>query len=85
MAYRVDNNQREIVAAIRKFGGTVQHLHHVGKGCPDILVGFRGQNWLFEVKTAAGKLTRDQVGWHEDWRGQVEVIRSVEDVIRFLF
>ena len=51
MPKRVDMNQPEIVADLRGIGATVQHLHMVGKGCPDILVGFRGNNWLFEIKT----------------------------------
>lgn len=31
-AARVDQNQAEIVAALRKAGASVQHLHTIGKG-----------------------------------------------------
>jgi hypothetical protein len=34
-ASRVDANQPEIVAALRKCGATVQHLHQVGHGARD--------------------------------------------------
>lgn len=37
-----DRNQPAIVAALRGIGATVQPLHAVGQGCPDLLVGYRG-------------------------------------------
>ena len=50
MPARVDANQPVIVAALRAIGATVQHLHAVGQGCPDILVGYDGVNFLMEIK-----------------------------------
>ncbi len=61
---RVDANQKVIVAALEDAGATVTHLHEVGKGCPDILVGYgkqehetllevvytEGSNYLMEIK-----------------------------------
>jgi hypothetical protein len=38
-ASKVDANQREVVAALRGAGASVQLLHAVGEGCPDLLVG----------------------------------------------
>ena len=76
MPKRVDANQPEIVADLRGIRATVQHLHEVGKGCPDILVGFRGNNWLFEIKTKAGKLTPDEITWHNEWKGRVITIKD---------
>ena len=49
-AAKVDANQVEIVEELRKAGCTVQHLHQVGKGCPDILVGYMHMNILMEIK-----------------------------------
>lgn len=77
-AARTDANQTEIVAALRQVGATVQLLHTVGHGCPDLLVGFRGQNYLFEIKTAKGKMTGDEPEWHLAWRGNVHIVRSVD-------
>jgi hypothetical protein len=65
----VDKNQPAIVAMLRQVGAHVQHLHAVGKGCPDLLVGFRGENWLLEIKDgdkppSARELTQPQKLWH---------------------
>ena len=77
---RVDDNQSKVVKALRDLGATVQHLHAVGKGCPDIVVGFKGKNLLLEIKDGDKKvLTPDQVNWHELWKGQVSVVTSVDD------
>jgi len=90
-AKRVDANQPSIVADLRRIGATVHHLHTIGRGCPDILVGFRGLNYLFEIKTPRidlfdvksrqTHLTAKQRDWHDTWEGQVAVIRSLEDAL----
>tara|TARA_A100001391_G_scaffold176590_1_gene139858 strand:- start:3816 stop:4097 length:282 start_codon:yes stop_codon:yes gene_type:complete len=85
-AAKVDANQAEIVEALRMIGASVQPLHAVGQGCPDLLVGWRGIVSLLEVKDgskppSARKLTEDQVKWHTEWRGQVAVVENVEQAI----
>lgn len=82
-AAKVDRNQAEIVAALRAVGATVQPLHTVGAGCPDLLVGFRGRNVLIEVKDwKAGKSGRElnavQKDWHAGWKGQVAKVEDVD-------
>jgi hypothetical protein len=82
-AAKVDANQREVVAALRGAGASVQLLHAVGEGCPDLLVGYKGLNMLLEVKDgskppSAQKLTPQQEIWHRDWRGQRVVVNSPE-------
>ena len=89
MPKRVDSNQPEIVQALRDIGATVQHLHEAGKGCPDILVGYHGYNWLFEIKDgdkppSKRKLTADEKEWHATWRGQVSVIKSADEAIWYV-
>ena|SRR3990167_3217154 len=86
MPKKVDKNQVEIVAALRKMGASVQHLHAIGKGCPDILAGIKNQNILIEIKDgkkplSKQKLTPDQIKWHKEWNGQVAIVRSVNDAI----
>ena len=88
-AAKVDANQPEIVQALRDIGATVQILSAVGKGCPDILVGFRRNNFLFEIKDGAKspsrrKLTDDERQWHDDWRGQVTTISNVRQAIALI-
>lgn len=85
-AAKVDANQAEIVEALRIVGCTVQPLHAVGKGCPDLLAGRGGVNYLIEVKDgrkppSARTLTPDQVEWHDLWRGQVAVVSSVKEAL----
>lgn len=82
-AAKTDRNQAEIVNALRRMGATVEPLHAVGKGCPDLLVGFRGRNVLLEVKDglkppSERKLTVDQVEWHGGWKGQVAVVLDAD-------
>lgn len=81
---KTDKNQAEIVDAMRKHGATVQILSAVGKGVPDLLVGYRGVNFLFEVKGQNGKLTEPQIKWHDDWQGKVYIVRSIDDAIMIL-
>jgi hypothetical protein len=86
-AARTDGNQSWIVEGLRRAGATVQPLHAVGAGCPDLLVGFRGRNWLLEVKDPSKPksdqvLTPDQVTWHGGWRGRAVVVKSLEDALK---
>lgn len=89
-AARTDANQDAIVAALRAYGCSVQSLAALGKGCPDLLVGFRGQNWLMECKRQREDrkkrpdLTDDQVDWMRDWRGVVHVVLSADDALSFV-
>ncbi|MFE3839609.1 hypothetical protein [Pseudogemmobacter sonorensis] len=88
-AAATDRNQAEIVAALRAIGATVQPLHAVGQGCPDLLCGFRGRNILIEVKDgekppSARKLTPDQIEWHGGWKGQVIVVEDADAAIAVL-
>lgn len=89
-AAAVDANQSEIVEALRKAGASVQPLHGVGMGCPDLLIGFRGTNLLLEVKDgdkvpSARKLTEWQEKWHMVWEGQVATVTSAEEALAVLF
>lgn len=85
-AARIDANQPQVVAALRKCGVTVQHLHQVGEGCPDLLCGIGDQVFLVEVKDgskvpSAQKLTPDQVTWHAAWPTEVHIVNSIAGAI----
>lgn len=82
---KTDRNQKETVKALLFAGFTVQDLSKVGKGCPDLLVGFRGKNYLIEVKNGAkAKLTGPQPVWHAKWEGHVCVIHSLAELGIFM-
>lgn len=46
---KVDNNQKKIVEALRAIGAVVKHVHQV-KNLFDILVAYRGEVFLIEIK-----------------------------------
>lgn len=86
---RTDGNQQKIVKELRQYGCSVQPLSNVGDGCPDVLVGFRGVNYLFEVKDptqkpSARRLTPDEKKWHSSWSGQSFVIETSADAIEYI-
>jgi hypothetical protein len=85
-AARTDNNQTEIVEALRKCGASVLSLAALGKGCPDLLVGSQKGNMLFEVKDgnkppSKRKLTPGQVEFHATWKGQIVIVNSVDEAL----
>lgn len=80
-AAKVDTTQAAIVAALRRVGCSVQPLHQVGQGVPDLVVGRAGINYLIEAKTPGGKLTPDERRWHELWGGQVAIAATIEEAL----
>lgn len=88
-AKKRDRNSLEVIKEFRRLGCTVEDLGSVGKGVPDLLVGIIGwgmypydrMNALVEVKDGPkAKLTPDQTVWHSEWKGQVCIVRNLEDV-----
>lgn len=79
-AQRIDENQTTIVEALEAIGASVQSLG--GKGVPDLLVGYRGENYLLEVKPGKKKLRPAQVDWHARWCGQAVVVRTIAEAFR---
>ena len=89
-AAKIDANQMQIVQALRSAGATVQSLASVGKGVPDLLIGFQGKTVLLEIKDGAKvqskqKLTPDQIDWHANWRGgTLATVDSIDAALRVL-
>lgn len=86
-AARIDSNQPEIIQALRKVGASVAPTHMVGKGFPDVVVGFRSQNFLLEIKDGGKarskrQLTDDERDWHLTWQGDARVVESVNDALK---
>jgi hypothetical protein len=83
---RTDRNQREISAALRAAGCSVESLHRVGGGVPDLIVGRKGRNYLLEIKDGALSPSRrvlndEQRRWHIYWRGQVAVVTTIGEAL----
>jgi hypothetical protein len=89
LAAKVDANQDAIVRALCAAGAAVQSLASVGVGCPDLLVGHGGRNYLLEVKrpdvpTSDRELTEYQRKWHKHWLahgGAVVVVETVSEAL----
>lgn len=85
MAYKkADSNQREIVAALRELGCSVVVLAGMGLGVPDLLIGWRGANYLVEVKNLAGRGDRFTAAEHlfmDTWRGNSYVVHSIDEAL----
>ena len=88
-AKRVDANQPEIVAALRAIGCSVADTSGAGEGFPDIVVGYRGINYLLEIKDGSKPpsqrvLTPAQKDFHRDWRGQVAIAKDSDEAIKIV-
>jgi hypothetical protein len=91
MVHRSDNNQKEIVDALRKVGASVlvlSNAKNVEVGTPDLLVGhtFRGgeENLLMEIKSDGKPLRETQENFKRKWKGQYTVIESPEEALRYI-
>jgi Holliday junction resolvase len=85
-AARVDANQTEIVAAFRKRGWSVLIISQL-KNCCDIFVAKGGRTIAVEIKDgtkaeSAQKLTSGELAFFESWKGELAIIKSVDDVIK---
>jgi hypothetical protein len=86
--HKSDLNQKRIIDVIRKCGATVANLSGCKlAGFPDLLIGYRGQNILVEVKNPEGlnRISEVQREFAEKWRGgQVHYVRTVEEAVELL-
>ena len=89
-AKRTDKNQTELTNAIKHIPGlSICDLSGAGQGVPDIMFGYMGRNILCEIKRedvspSRSKLNDRQVEWHDNWHGQVAVVRNVDDILDLL-
>ena len=87
---RTDANQKVIVAWLRDIPGVSVHvLSDAGDGFPDLVIGWKGVNYLVELKDGAKckskqALTPDQVEWHLHWNGQKAVCNCLTDILELL-
>jgi len=84
-AAKPDTNQGKLFEQIRGLWGPncIINTSKVGGGFPDFILGLRGVNLFFEVKTETGELNELQVIFHKNWesQGQIAIARTMEDVI----
>lgn len=86
----MDGNQADIVDDLRRIPGcSVAVLSAVGGGIPDLLIGYRGANFLVELKDPTQpkhrhELTDEQAEFHDNWHGQVLKAFTFMDIVRFM-
>lgn len=88
-AAKVDDNHRQIVAALRAHGFSVRSTAAIGDGFPDAVCGFGGRTFLCEIKDgakppSARKLTDDQVRFRDEWKGDWTLLENTQDVEYFV-
>jgi hypothetical protein len=85
-AARRDDNEQEIVKALRKAGAHVAYLDTPA----DLLVGYRGRTIILEVKDgnkppSARKLTPNEQKFHDEWTGgALHIVTCTKEAIDVL-
>jgi hypothetical protein len=86
-AAKIDANQPDIVKALRKINGVTVELNH-----DDILVGYQGKTFWFEIKTpdCVSKKTGlilesekkdSQKRLEKEWRGHYRIVSNVDEIL----
>lgn len=83
-AHRVDTTQESIVRGLRTVGARVTDLSMVGAGVPDLLVSYRGNWHVLEVKGPKGELTPDQVEWWNRQEAPVHIVRDLDEALAII-
>lgn len=85
-AMKRDANEKSIVDALRKCGATVERITSQQAGCPDLVAGIDGRNFLIEVKMPKlGRLSMAQAEWRDAWKGgKPFILSTTDDVVMFI-
>lgn len=79
-ANRKDKHHAIACASLQLLGASVQEMTHEKDGCPDILVGYQGEDGTVELKTGKRKPNNRQIAWHITWSGRpVRVVSFPDD------
>jgi len=88
-AAKVDATQGEIVRGLRAVGAEVQSLADLGRGVPDVLVGYRKKWYVAELKDgkkpkSKRRLTEAEKVWHERFNriAPVHIWTSLDEALR---
>ncbi len=90
MKAKVDDNQGDIVDELRKIPGATVEVGH-----DDILVGYRGKTYWYEIKNpdAVSKKTGEileseiqdsQKKLRAEWAGHYRIVSSLDEILRDL-
>jgi len=84
-----DDNHAQIASDLEATGVSVVDTSGVGNGFGDIVAGWRGVNYILEVKDptkkpSARKLTKKEVRFHTIWKGQRAVVETSDQAFAVL-
>lgn len=85
-ARRTDENQGDIVKALRAIGCTVAITSGVGNGFPDLVAGRNKRTYMLEVKDgdkceSARQLTAEEAIFHNEWKGHLAIVTNVKEAL----
>lgn len=86
-ASKVDDNQNEIVKALRQIPGiSVAITSGIGKGYPDLNLGWKGKTYLIELKdgqktASRRKLTDDEIRFKNNWTGHYAICSTLDEIL----
>jgi hypothetical protein len=80
-----DANQSDIVKTLEQIPGLkVFDLGAVGDDFPDIIIGYKGVNYLVELKTERGRVSAGQDTFNKEWTGQTDICRSLDEILELI-
>lgn len=78
---RRDSNHGPLAKLAARIGATHLDLSQLGDNAPDAIWGFRGVNYLVEIKRPGKKLKPGQEDFRRTWRGQVHTVRTGDELL----
>ena len=86
---RTDYNQKLIVEQLRKLGVSVAVTSMLGKGFPDLVLGYQNRNFLVELKDGAKPksqkgLTMDEAKFFTTWKGSVCKCENIDEILKYI-
>jgi len=83
---KVDSNHPQIVKELRKLKGITVRSVATIKNFLDVIVGYDGKNYLFEIKDpekppSQRKLTEGEKKFMDEWTGQADLALTTQDII----
>ena len=84
---RTDSNEADIVKVLRKLGYSVETGHD------DILIGYKGKTYWFEVKDPKHKSKKtglinesakkpSQIRLEKEWKGHYKIVSSLDEILK---
>jgi hypothetical protein len=84
---RKDLNQKNIEKELRRLNITFIDISNFGGGVGDILIGYHGVNYLFEIKNpdrspSGLKLTKAEAEFNNTWQGQYKIVTNIYEILK---